>query len=164
MNAYLLKVPVAVTAAICALQAPITFGQSTNPNSAGAVERGRYLVRITGCNDCHTPGYIQSGGKVPERQWLVGDQLGWQGPWGTTYPTNLRLYMQDLSQEQWIKTAKTFQPRPPMPWFNLHDMTEQDLGAIYQFIRHLRPAGSPAPAYLPPDKKPSGPVVQFPSQ
>ena len=48
--------------------------------------RGRYLVQIGGCNDCHTPGYAMSGGKVPEKQWLTGDAVGWNGPWGTTYP------------------------------------------------------------------------------
>ena len=32
------------------------------------VQRGRYLVKIAGCNDCHTPGYAMSGGKVPEAQ------------------------------------------------------------------------------------------------
>ncbi len=59
-------------------------------------ERGRYLVRIAGCNDCHTPGYAESGGLLPEARWLVGDKLGWHGPWGTTYPTNLRLFAQSI--------------------------------------------------------------------
>jgi mono/diheme cytochrome c family protein len=56
------------------------------------IERGRYLVRITGCNDCHTEGYAEAGGEVPEEQWLKGSALGWRGPWGTTYGTNLRIY------------------------------------------------------------------------
>ena len=30
------------------------------------VERGRYLVQIAGCNDCHTAGYVQAGGSIPE--------------------------------------------------------------------------------------------------
>ena len=64
--------------------------------NAAAIERGRYLVKIAGCNDCHTPGYAQAGGSVPENKWLMGDTLGYQGPWGTTYPVNLRLYMQDI--------------------------------------------------------------------
>lgn len=72
----------------------------------------------------------QSGGKVPESQWLIGDALGWRGPWGTTYPTNLRLYMQDLSEEQWVKKGKTLTARPPMPWFNVRDMTRSDLRAF----------------------------------
>lgn len=54
-------------------------------SSRRLVERGRYLVRIAGRNDCHTPGYAERGGDVPEAQWLVGDALGWRGPSGTTY-------------------------------------------------------------------------------
>ena len=127
------------------------------------VERGRYLVRIAGCNDCHTPNYPQTGGKVPESEWLTGDALGWRGPWGTTYPTNLRLYMQDLTEEQWVKKAKTLNARPPMPWFNVRDMTAADLRALYRYVRHLGPAGKPAPAFVPPDQEPKGPAVQFPA-
>jgi mono/diheme cytochrome c family protein len=127
------------------------------------VKRGRYLVQIGGCNDCHTPAYPVKGGDVPEAEWLTGDALGWRGPWGTTYATNLRLYMQDLTEEQWIKKAKSLNARPPMPWFNVRAMTTDDLRAMYRYIRHLGPAGKPAPAYLPPGKKPRQPYVQFPN-
>jgi mono/diheme cytochrome c family protein len=126
------------------------------------VKRGRYLVQIGGCNDCHTPGYPAKGGKVPEAEWLTGDALGWRGPWGTTYATNLRLYFQSLTEEQWVKTAKNLTARPPMPWFNVRDMTTADLRAMYRYVRHLGPAGKPAPAYVPPDKAPPQPLVQFP--
>ena len=126
------------------------------------VKRGRYLVKIGGCNDCHTAHYPEKGGKVSEAQWLTGDALGWQGPWGTTYPTNLRLYFQDLTEDEWVKKGKTLKARPPMPWFNVQAMTTNDLRALYRYIRHLGPAGQPAPAYAPPDKSPSGPVVKFP--
>jgi hypothetical protein len=108
------------------------------------------------------PATRKWGGKIAEEQWLTGDQLGWRGPWGTTYPSNLRLYMQNLSEEQWIKIAKTAQFRPPMPWFNLHAMTTQDLRAIYRFIRYLGPAGQPAPAFVPASQEPEGPYVQIP--
>jgi mono/diheme cytochrome c family protein len=127
-----------------------------------SIKRGRYLVQIGGCNDCHTPGYPEKGGKVPEAQWLTGDALGWQGPWGTTYPTNLRLYFQGLTEEEWVKTGKNLKARPPMPWFNVRDMTTSDLRALYRYVRHLGAAGQPAPAYVPPDKSPSGPLVKFP--
>ena len=42
-----------VIAAACA----VTATSRTSPSSSTAlVERGRYLARIAGCNDCHTPG------------------------------------------------------------------------------------------------------------
>lgn len=127
-----------------------------------SIERGRYLVRIAGCNDCHTPGYAQTGGNVPEKQWLTGDSVGFRGPWGTTYPANLRLLMQKLSEEEWVRMGHTAQLRPPMPWFALRDMTTQDLRAIYRFTKSLGPQGEPAPAYVPPGQEPGGPVVVFP--
>ena len=127
-----------------------------------SIARGRYLVAIAGCNDCHTPNFAPSGGKTPESEWLTGDALGWRGPWGTTYAPNLRLSMPKLSEDQWVKTAKTLSTRPPMPWFNLHRMTEADLRAIYRYVRHLGPAGKPAPDYVPPNQTPPQPYVQFP--
>ena len=126
------------------------------------ISRGRYLVNVSGCNDCHTPGWGARNGKVDEKLWLTGDALGWSGPWGTTYASNLRLLMQGMTREQWIAHARTMEPRPPMPWFNVRVMTEADLGAIYAFTRSLGAAGSAAPAYVPPGGKPTGPVVRFP--
>jgi hypothetical protein len=125
--------------------------------------RGRYIAKIAGCNDCHTAGYMARGGKVPEKEWLQGDILGWKGDWGTTYAVNLRTYMQTMSEDQWVKTARTMKARPPMPWFALNEMHEDDLRAFYRFVRYLGPAGGPAPAYLPPGQTPNGPYAQFPS-
>ena len=41
--------------------------------AAESIQRGRYLVKIGGCNDCHTPGYLAKAGEVPEDRWLIGD-------------------------------------------------------------------------------------------
>jgi hypothetical protein len=132
------------------------------PPEPAPVERGRYLVQIAGCNDCHTAGYVQAGGSIPEQHWLTRDTLGYRGPWGTTYATNLRLFMQHLSEAQWVQLAQHLQTRPPMPWFVLQHMTDADLGAIYHYVRSLEPAGEPAPAYLPPEQEPPPPYVLFP--
>jgi len=126
------------------------------------VERGRYLLKISGCNDCHTAGYIANEGKTPESLWLTGDTFGWRGPWGTTYGANLRLLADPMTQDQWIDMAKNLRKRPPMPWYNVNDMTAADLGAMYQFLRYLGPAGKFAPEYVPPDKEPAEPYATFP--
>lgn len=126
------------------------------------IAHGRYVVQTAGCNDCHTPGYAQAEGRVDERLWLTGDHVGWSGPWGTTYATNLRLYMAQHSEASWLRTARTFRSRPPMPWFNVHAMSDRDLRALYRYIRHIGPAGEPVPAYVAPGHTPKGPVVRFP--
>jgi mono/diheme cytochrome c family protein len=127
------------------------------------VERGRYLVQIAGCNDCHTPGYAEKGGKVPEKDWLTGDAVGWRGPFGTTYPVNLRLYVAKMSEADWLKRVKTFETRPPMPWFNVRAMADRDQRALYHYLKAAGPAGQPAPAFVPPDRTPPPPYFQFPS-
>jgi mono/diheme cytochrome c family protein len=127
------------------------------------VSRGKYVVVIGGCNDCHTANYAMTEGKVPEKEWLRGDILGWKGPWGTTYPVNLRNYMDKLTEAQWVAKAKTLQARPPMPAVNVRQMTDQDLRAVYHYVKSLGPGGNEAPAYVPPDKTPNPPFVTFPS-
>jgi mono/diheme cytochrome c family protein len=131
--------------------------------ASAAVERGRYLAKIGGCNDCHTPGYLQNAGKVPENVWLTGSDLGWRGPWGTTYASNLREKVGHMSEAQWLQFARTAQLRPPMPWFTLREMTDADLRALYRFIVYLGPGGGPVPAYVPPDQEPKPPYVTFPA-
>lgn len=119
-----------------------------------AIERGRYLVKVAGCNDCHTADYMLHKGEVRESEWLLGNTTGWRGFWGTTYATNLRLYLQPFSEEQWLTVARNKPARPPMPWYALRDMSDEDLRALYRYIRHLGPAGSSAPAFVPPDQEP----------
>src|SRR5258705_720318 len=131
---------------------------NTNAVSAQVIARGKYMVQTGHCNNCHTSGYSRSEGNVPEKDWLLGSApLGYRGAWGTTYASNLRLTVQSFTQEQWIRYAKTVKPLPPMPWWPLRDTTDADLGAMYQYIKHLGPAGESAPAYLSPDKEPKPP-------
>lgn len=126
-------------------------------------ERGRYLLQIAGCNDCHTAGYLLAPDKTPEQAWLLGDTLGWSGPWGTTYASNLRLILPRLSEEQWLQLARQAAYRPPMPNHALRIMEEDDLRSIHRFVVQLGAAGQPAPAALAPGQTPAGPAVLFPA-
>ncbi len=135
-----------IGATALAALAPAWAEQKAGTDKA-LVERGRYLVQIAGCNDCHTAGYAEKGGKVPEKDWLTGDAVGWRGPFGTTYPVNLRLYVEKMSEADWLKRVKT----------------DRDQRALYHYLKAAGPAGQPAPAYLPPDKTPPLPYFQFPS-
>jgi len=151
-------------AVIQVAQAEMAPGDNQNAGfDMKQVDRGRYLSKVAGCNDCHTPGYLISEGKVPEQLWLTGDSFGWRGPWGTTYASNLRLFVTAMTEEQWVNLARVLKARPPMPWFNLNVMQEEDLKAIYQFIRYLGPSGQAAPLYVPPDQEPTTPFALFPS-
>ncbi len=155
MKEKLLTCLVSALTAIGASQATAEEGPSR-----ATLERGRYLVSIAGCNDCHTPGYPEKAGKIPESEWLTGNPVGFQGPWGTTYPANLRLVVQSMSEAQWVEHARK-PTRPPMPWFALRDMSDADVKALYQYVRSLGAAGGPAPAYVQPGAQPTTPFIVF---
>jgi mono/diheme cytochrome c family protein len=130
-------------------------------DEAELVARGRYLVRIAGCNDCHTPGYAEKGGDVPEQAWLVGSPLGYHGPWGTTYAANLRLKLADMDEAAWLAYSAELHTRPIMPDYNVRAMTEGDRRALYHYVRSLGRAGEKAPDYLPPGQQPPLPYFQL---
>lgn len=124
------------------------------------VERGRYLIITSGCNDCHTDGFMQNP-DIPESDWLTGSSLGWQGPWGTTYPANLRMTVQNLTEQQWVEMLKTRKGMPPMPWPSVNGLNESDARALYGYIKSLGLKGEPAPLAVAPGVKPQTPYLSM---
>ena len=124
-------------------------------------DRGRYLVRVGGCNDCHTPGFMEKGPAVPESQWLTGVPVGWKGPWGTTYASNLRLFVKDFDEDTFVQVVRARTGRPPMPWPNLHAMDDRDLRSVFRYIRGLPVAGERMPEYVPPGREPATVYVEM---
>lgn len=135
----------------------------TSPHLVGAspVEAGRYLAIIGGCNDCHTAGYLQTEGDVPEEEWFTGSPVGWRGPWGTTYPPNLRLTVSEVSEDEWVTILQERKALPPMPWMNVNQISESDARVLYQYLTSLGPDGERMPAALPPDQEPTTPYLSL---
>lgn len=151
----------ALAACSASPQSPATtVSAPAAPSDDDLLARGEYMVRMAGCNDCHTAGYAESGGEIPQAQWLMGSPLGYNGPWGTTYAANLRLKLADMDEAGWMKYTSELHTRPIMPDFNLRAMHEDDRRAIYRFIRSLGPGGDKAPDYLPPGQTPPPPYMQ----
>lgn len=161
MNVCAFALSAAVLAgAVSAPSAAAEAGKAAMPSTAASskqIERGRYMIVTGHCNNCHTAGYTRKQGDMPENEWLLGNPIGFRLPTGTAYATNLRLTVQAYTEEQWARYAKAVKPRPPMPWWPLHETTEQDLRAMYKYIKHLGPAGGPAKRFVPPDKEPDPP-------
>jgi cytochrome c553 len=125
--------------------------------ASSPIEAGRYLALVGGCNDCHTPGYNQSGGTMPEAERMTGNPVGYLGPWGVSYAANLRLLAQNITEDGWVKLIKDGKSLPPMPTANMSRMSDQDLRALYQYIRSLGAKGEPEPDNLPPGVAPKTP-------
>ena len=111
-----------------------TIGASSPPTgpSAATLARGRALVVYGTCNDCHTAGWRDSDGAVQVPRWLTGSAVGFRGWWGTSYPTNVRLDFQVMSEDRWVQAVRTRAGHPPMVWQDLRQLPDSDLRAIYQ--------------------------------
>jgi mono/diheme cytochrome c family protein len=135
------------------------------------VERGRYLVITMGCNDCHTPGTLF--GAPDFKRELSGSELGWRGPWGTSFPRNLtpdpETGLGKWTAEEMANTLRTGVRKdgsvllPPMPWPNTSQMTEADLHALVAYLRSLPPVSHAVPKALPPGGEYAGPIVTLPA-
>ena len=124
-------------------------------------EAGAYLIRTGSCDDCHTPGWAESFGKIPDDQRLMGNPVGFRGEWGTTYAANLRLSAHERTADQWITMIRGRKDMPPMPWFSLHAMSDRDLLAIRAYLRKLGPKGEPAPRAVGPEEEPATAYITF---
>jgi hypothetical protein len=121
-------------------------------------EVGRYLAVVALCNDCHTAGWLPDG-DVPENMWMAGNPVGYEGPWGITFPPNLRLRVQEWSEDQWVETLRTRKELEPMPWIAVSQMSEKDSRAFYRYLRNLGPVGEEMPAAIPPGASRSEPYT-----
>lgn len=126
-----------------------------------SVEEGARLAVIGGCHDCHTDGFAVSEGQIDPQKALRGSAVGFQGPWGTTYPANLRITLSKMNEDEFVKYGHSFKTRPPMPWFGMHKMKESELRSFYQYVKSLGEPGDPAPAYLEPGMAPKTPFIVF---
>lgn len=152
-----------LSAGALALLHALPLRAATPPAAATSevLDRGRYLISVGGCNDCHTPGFMVTPFEVPESEWLQGVAVGWRGPWGTTYAANLRLRVQEMSEDEWVVLLRTRKAMPPMPWFSVSKLRDPDARAIYQYIRSLGPKGQHVPKYVPPTEQPATPYLSM---
>lgn len=173
---------------IAATQGVVAVSEQ-QPRNTGItpVERGRYLVTVGGCGDCHTPKLFTEAGPQPDESRLLSghpadsmlppvppgvigpdrwgaiasnDLTAWAGPWGMSFAANLTPDATGLggwSQETFIQAIRTGKHAgggrdilPPMPWMDYAQMTDEDLQAVFAYLRSLPPVSNIVPAPLPP--------------
>jgi hypothetical protein len=89
------------------------------------------------------------------------DLTAWSGPWGTSFTANLtpdeNTGIGIWSEEMFVKTLRTGrhmgQSRPllpPMPWQAYRNLSDEDLKAIYAYLRTIPPVHNRVPQPLPP--------------
>lgn len=149
-------------------------------------ERGKYMVDVLGCADCHTPKKMTEQGpvndmekylmgfdastelspvpeNVPIGPWVLfkGDLTAAVGPWGTSFAGNLTPHETGIgtwSLEQFTKALREAKYKgmensrpimPPMPRHYAY-LTDEDVEAIYVYLKSIKPIENLVPGYIPP--------------
>ncbi len=114
------------------------------PTFSSPEKRGEYLTHLIGCPDCHTP-------VGADHNFVPGMEFGggqvFEGPWGkvasanlTPDPSGIPYYDQAL----FLRTIRTGYVgsralNPLMPWSIFRGMTDDDLSAIFAYLKTLKP-------------------------
>jgi cytochrome c len=128
---------------------PVPASTSTDP-----VERGGYLVQIAGCSDCHT--LQKQGQPISSLAFAGGFVL--KGPFGTVASSNITPDPSGISyydENLFIRAMRTGKVgarslNPIMPWIMLRDITDDDLKAVFAYLRTLKPVHHRVDNTLPP--------------
>ena len=173
------------TSVVCAQEAP------AGAADAATVARGKYLVTIAGCNDCHTPMVMGPNGPerdmtrmlsghpdtlemppvppLPPGPWgavAAATFTAWAGPWGVSFTANITPDM-ETGLGKWtfqnfkdtIRTGRRMgrgrEILPPMPIPMYQHFTDEDLAAIFAYLRTIPAVKNRVPEPWPPPEAPA---------
>lgn len=154
-----------ISAGVALLVASSLNAQTPHVIAATPEQAGAYLLIVGSCHDCHTPNWVESGGKTSKDSLMTGRGLGFKGPWGVDYSKNLRVIADREGEDHWVSTLKTADDGDghlPMPWHNTAKMSDEDLRAMWKYVKSLGPAqGERIPRGVKPGKEPTGPYIDL---
>ena len=178
-----------------ALVVAASFARAGEPPAATAASealaRGKYLVTIAACNDCHTPWKMTAEGPKPDMDRMLsghpesegvpqpfkpikgspyvihinGHLTAWSGDWGVSFAANLTpdmntglgIWTEDMFLDA-LKMGKHMgkgrQILPPMPWNWYGQLPDEDLKAMFAYLKSIPAISNRVPVPLGPDGKP----------
>jgi mono/diheme cytochrome c family protein len=85
----------------------------------------------------------------------------WTGPWGVSFAANLtpdrETGLGDWTEEMFIQTMRTGRHQgkgrallPPMPWFSVNALSDEDIKAVFAYLQSLPPVHNRVPAPIDP--------------
>ena len=156
------------------------------PTESELIARGRYLVTIMVCDDCHSPKIMTPQGPVVDsarrlsghpanlplaaidkkvlKDWALFHPsfTAFVGPWGVSYAANLTSDASGIgnwTEEQFFRAIRQGKYKgleggrtllPPMPWQQFRNATDDDLSAIFHYLKSTPPVANVVPAPIPP--------------
>ncbi len=149
----------------------------TSITNDSLVKRGAYLVKIMGCNDCHSPKNMGPNGPEVDLDKLLsgapsnrpippfdtnvikkgiilfsGDLTTTAGPWGISFAANISAdsttgigkwteeqFARAITQGKYNGDVNGRMILPPMPWQDFSSLYDEDLKAIFAYLKSTKP-------------------------
>lgn len=141
---------------------PQSFHPSPEPEKNNPVKYGEYVTNLAGCFDCHTQSV--QGEYIIEKAFAGGAEFNLPG--GIVQSANLtpekNTGLGNWTKEQFIARFKSMDPdshqipsvnmtdyNTAMPWTMYAGMTDEDLGAIYDYLHSLKPIYNSVVKWIP---------------
>jgi cytochrome c553 len=121
-------------------------------------DESRFLAGHSESSDLGPPPRIDGGRWVAVSSW---DTTAWAGPWGISYSANLtpdeNTGLGSWSEDTFVRALRTGRHMgvsrpilPPMPWGAFRNLSDDDLRAIYAYLRTVTPIRNRVPEPGPP--------------
>lgn len=93
---------------------------------------------------------------------VTNDLTSWVGPWGISYAANLTpdstgigrwteaQFTKAIREGKWMGLDGTRQLLPPMPWQEFREMNDNEISAIFAYLKSLKPVHNVVPDAAPP--------------
>ncbi|HEY6147598.1 MAG TPA: c-type cytochrome [Thermoanaerobaculia bacterium] len=114
----------------------------------------------------------------PAGPWIwagTGDNTAFAGPWGVTYSANITpdkntgigiwtedMFLKAMKTGKHMGTSREIQP--PMPWPWIGKATDDDLKAIFAYLKSIPPISNHVPDWEPPKSAPPAPAPAAPKK
>src|SRR5262245_31113789 len=112
----------------------------------------------------HPAGRKASPSPTLEGSWGIAaanTMTAWTGPWGVSFTANLtpdkETGLGDWTEEMFIQTMRTGRHQgkgrailPPMPWFSVNALSDEDMKAVFAYLQSLPPVHNRVPAPIDP--------------
>ncbi|MBE7169764.1 MAG: cytochrome c [Williamsia sp.] len=152
------------------------------------VKRGKYLVNVMGCQDCHSPKVMGPHGpeldtsrllsghpaQIPIgpvdtnslKAWVLfsPDLTATVGPWGVSFSANLTSSASGAgswTEERFFKAIREGKSKgmdgnrmllPPMPWQEIAQASDEDLKAVFAYLKSTKPVDNVVPEPIAPNQ------------
>jgi len=184
--------PLRVAATLAVTASTLTSCQRAPQAPAQSpVERGKHLVTVSACNDCHTPWKPGPNGPeqdlsrllsghpasllmppapaLPPGPWMIAAAAtltAWSGPWGVSFSANLtpdeetgigawdeNMFIQAIRTGKHLGGGRDI--LPPMPWHMYRAYSDEDLKAIFAYLKSIPPLKNQVPDPIEPAAAPA---------